>query len=200
MNTMFDQGKIANLFAADVQSVRSRLADIIKEKSLLIAPPDKPFVLVSGMKSTYYINGKKTTSDPEGLYCICRLIWEQIKDLPLDAIGGPTLGADPIVGAYAALSYLTGQPLPLFIVRKEAKGHGTGKMVEGFDIEGKKVVMVEDVITTGGSAFRAIETVQAMGCEVIDVIALVDREQGGKEAFAERGLPYSPFFSISELL
>ncbi|MDX9755478.1 MAG: orotate phosphoribosyltransferase, partial [bacterium] len=107
------------LFQQTIDKTRARLGHIIKEKSLLLAPPDKPFVLASGLTSTYYINGKKTSSDPEGLFCICRLIWDQIKDKGVDAIGGPTLGADPIVGAVACFSHLMGKPLPLFIVRKE---------------------------------------------------------------------------------
>ena len=192
--------KIQSFFNLDIEDIRLRLGEIIKEKSLMLAPPGQPFTLASGLTSTYYINGKKTSSDPEGLACIARIIWEKVKDKPVEAIGGPTLGADPIVGAMAFLTCFTGKPLPLFIVRKEAKDHGTKNQIEGADIKGKKVVMIEDVITTGGSVFKAIDAVKELGCEILDVIALVDREQGGVEVFAERGIPYSPIFKISELL
>ena len=185
---------------SDPVQIRSRLLEIVKEKSLKLAPPDQPFVLSSGLTSTYYINGKKTTGDPEGLFCLARLIFEAIKDASVEAVGGPTLGADPIVGAVSLLSHLTGQPIPLFIVRKEAKKHGTRELVEGPDIAGKKVAIVEDVVTTGSSVFKAIDAVRELGCEVVKVIVLVDREQGGREAFAAAGIPYFPIFTISELL
>ncbi len=184
----------------DRTRLRTRLMEIIKEKSLKIAPPDKPFILTSGQESTYYINGKKTTADPEGLYCLARLILESIKEKKIDAVGGPTLGADPIVGAIAVMSHLMERPIPLFIVRKESKKHGTQDQIEGADIQGKRVVIIEDVITTGGSVFKAIEAVQQGGATIIDIIAIVDREQGGKEAFAERNIPYHPIFTISEIL
>lgn len=187
-------------FETDFNALRARLAEIIKEKSIKIAPPGEPFILTSGQKSNYYINGKLTAGDPEGLYCIARLILEEAQKLGAEAVGGPTLGADPIVGAIAALSYLAGTPMPLFIVRKEAKQHGARQQVEGSDISGKKVVMVEDVITTGGSVFKAINVVKELGCKILNVVCLVDREQGGREAFAEAGIPYQPLFSISELL
>jgi orotate phosphoribosyltransferase len=152
------------------------------------------------MKSHYYINGKKTCCDPDGLYNLSRLILERIKPYKPDAIGGPTLGADPIVGAVTALSHIIGPTTPWFIVRKEPKGHGTQSQIEGADIAGKRVVIVEDVITTGGSVLKAIEVVQSLGCEVLDVIAIVDREQGGVEAFEKANISYSPIFTISELL
>lgn len=185
---------------ADLDALRARLAEIIKEKSIKIAPPGEPFILTSGQKSNYYINGKLTAGDPEGLYCLARLILDEAKELHAEAVGGPTLGADPIVGAIAALSFLAETPMPLFIVRKEAKQHGARQQIEGSDIAGKKVVMVEDVITTGGSVFKAINVVKELGCEILKVICLVDREQGGREAFAEAGIPYQPLFFISELL
>jgi len=187
-------------FETDFNALRVRLAEIIQEKSIKIAPPGEPFTLTSGQKSNYYINGKLTAGDPEGLYCIARLVLEEAQKLGAEAVGGPTLGADPIVGAIAALSHLAGTPMPLFIVRKEAKQHGARQQVEGSDIGGKKVVIVEDVITTGGSVFKAIDVVKELGCEILKVICLVDREQGGREAFAQARIAYQPLFFISELL
>ncbi len=184
----------------DISLIRSRLAEIIKSKSLKIAPPDKPFILTSGQTSTYYIDGKQTTGDPEGVFCMARLILDEIEGDRVEAVGGPTLGADPIVGAVALLSHLYDTPKPLFIVRKEAKQHGTFERIAGPDITGKRVVVVEDVITTGGSALKAIEAIREKQCEIVKVITLVDREQGGREAFEQAGLTYVPLFSIHELL
>ncbi len=184
----------------DLSSMRERLARVIMEKSIKIAPPGQPFLLTSGLKSNYYINGKLTTGDPEGLFCAARLILDEAWKNGAETVGGPTLGADAMVGAVSALSLVMGYPLSLFLVRKEAKKHGTQDQIEGPDITGKKVLLVEDVITTGGSVLRAAEAVQAQGGSIVKLIALVDREQGGKEAFAKAGIPYSPIFSISELL
>ncbi|MFB3784787.1 MAG: orotate phosphoribosyltransferase [bacterium] len=184
----------------DLNSIRERLSRVIVEKSIKIAPPGQPFLLTSGLKSNYYINGKLTTGDPEGLFCAARLILDAAWKSGAEAVGGPTLGADAMVGAVAALSLVMGYPLSLFIVRKEAKKHGTQDLIEGPAIAGRKVLLVEDVITTGGSVLRAAEAVQAQGGSIIRLIALVDREQGGKEAFEKAGIPYAPIFSISELL
>ncbi|MGC9330070.1 MAG: orotate phosphoribosyltransferase [Candidatus Hinthialibacter sp.] len=190
----------AKILEQDLDSVHARLAEIIQEKSIQIAPPGEPFILTSGKQSHYYINGKLTAGDPEGLFCIARLILEEAKSLGAEAVGGPTLGADPIVGAIAVLSHLDDAPMPLFIVRKEAKPHGARQQVEGSDIAGKKVVIVEDVITTGGSVFKAINAVRELGAVILKVICLVDREQGGREAFEEESIPYQPLFFISELV
>ncbi|MBD3267967.1 orotate phosphoribosyltransferase [bacterium] len=197
---MYDLKNMEQWLNTDISNIRDRLAGILKEKSLLLAPPGQPFTLASGQTSTYYINGKKTSCDPQGLLCISRLIWERIQDKPVQAIGGPTLGADPIVSGVSLFSQLMGKPIPLFLVRKEAKGHGTQKWIEGPDIEGMNVVMVEDVITTGGSLLKSIHAVRELNGKIIDLISIVDREQGGREAFAAENLPYSPIFSISELL
>ncbi len=184
----------------DIKILRKRLKEILLQNSLKIAPPHKPFVLASGRTSTYYIDGKKTTSDPEGLYCIAKLILDIIQNDDVQAIGGPTLGADPIVGGVSLLSFISKTPLSLFIVRKEAKNHGTQNMIEGADISGKRVIVVEDVITTGGSALKAIKAIQAHDAGIVRMISLVDREQGGSECFDGLGIPYHPLFTISELL
>lgn len=183
-----------------LKNINTRLFEILKEKSFKLAPPNQPFVLTSGLTSPYYMDGKQTTSDAEGLYCLAMLILHRIQNKNVDAVGGPVIGADPIVGAISALSHLAGCPLPLFLVRKEAKAHGTQNLIDGKPVAGKRVVIVEDVITTGGSVVKAVKAVQDAGAEVLQVICIVDREQGGREAFAELGIDYAPLFSINEFL
>ena len=135
------------------------------------------FTLASGKKSTFYIDCRKATLHPQGAKLIGRIILEKIKGLPVDAIGGLTLGADPITSTVVALSEIPG-----FIVRKKEKEHGTKQKIEGHLQPDWKVVVVEDVATTGGSALQAIEAIEAAGAKVIKVIAVVDREEGAAAA------------------
>lgn len=179
---------------------RGRLLELLREKSLKLAPPGKPFTLASGKTSNHYIDGKKTTCDPEGLYRLSRLLLDICAESGAEIIGGPTMGADPIAGGVSALSFALGHPVPMFLVRKEAKRHGTQSRIEGVDVNGRRAIIVEDVITTGGSVLTAIESVREAGSEVLRVVSVVDREQGGRVAFREAGLAYEPLFSIQEIL
>ena len=140
------------------------------------------FVLASGRRSSYYIDCRLTTMSAEGQGLIGRLGWRAIKDRGWrpKAVGGLTLGADPVAYAIAAASWGTDQVIEAFSVRKEAKGHGTGRVIEGCFAVGDEVVIVEDVITTGGSAQQAIEAVSLAGGVVLGVLAVVDREAGGR--------------------
>jgi orotate phosphoribosyltransferase len=153
------------------------------------------FTLASGRHSTLYIDARLTTMSPEGLGLIGPLGLAAVRRLPwaagVGAVGGLTMGADPIAYAISYASYAAGDrpPMRAFTVRKEAKGHGTGKLVEGPFVPGDRVVIVEDVITTGGSALRAVEAVRGAGGTVTGVLALVDREEGGREAIEGAGLP-----------
>jgi orotate phosphoribosyltransferase len=153
------------------------------------------FTLASGRHSTLYIDARLTTMSPEGLGLIGPLGLEAVRRLPwaagVGAVGGLTMGADPIAYAISYASYAAGDrpAVRAFTVRKEAKAHGTGKLVEGPFVAGDRVVIVEDVITTGGSALRAVEAVRAAGGAVAGVLALVDREEGGREAIEGTGLP-----------
>ena len=158
------------------------------------------FTLASGQKSNYYINGKATTLDARGAYLIGRTFLAMIADDVPDAIGGLTLGADPIIGAMLALAGLEDLPLRGFIVRKAVKEHGTKSLVEGELREGERVVIIEDVVTTGGSSLQAIAAVKALGCEVRRVLAVVDREQGGRAALAAQGCRLESVFTAAELL
>jgi orotate phosphoribosyltransferase len=149
------------------------------------------FTLASGRQSTLYIDARLTTMSPDGLALIGPLALATLRssDWRVSAVGGLTLGADPVSYAIAYASALAGTPLRAFTVRKEAKAHGTGRLIEGPFREGDRVAVIEDVITTGGSALRAVEAIRAAGGVVAGVLALVDREEGGREALEGAGLP-----------
>ena len=176
---------------------RERLKRILKEKSILRGE----FTLASGKKSDYYIDARLTTLDPEGIYLVGKIFLDVIKmDPEINAVGGPTMGADPIVGSLMVLSHESGYTLPGFLVRKQEKGHGTGKLIEGNLKPEDKVVIVEDVVTTGGSVIKAINAVRDTGAIVKKALVIVDREEGAQEKFKEIGVPLFSIFSISELL
>ena len=173
-----------------------RLLQLLRERALKRGQ----FTLSSGQKSDYYIDGKLVTLDGEGALAVAEAILERIGNRKVAAVGGLTMGADPIAGAVAAVSAAKGRPMRAFIVRKEVKGHGTRKPVEGPLQPGEPVVIVEDVVSTGASALAAIEVMRAMKCPIVAVITVVDREMGGREAFAKAGVPYEPIFTKTELL
>jgi orotate phosphoribosyltransferase len=163
---------------------RERLKELLKIRSLKIGD----FLLASGRRSKYYFDSKLTTLTSEGAYLTAECFLEVIRReaIEAEAIGGMTLGADPIVSAVAALSHQKGPALDAFIVRKEAKGHGTMKWIEGPAKPGQRVIIVDDVVTTGGSTLKAIEKAKEFGLEVVAVMALLDREEGGTEALASQ--------------
>ncbi len=178
---------------------RERLKALIRERSLKVA--DEPiFKLSSGRLSRFYIDLKQITFDPEGVYIVGKILYDALKDLKPDGVGGLTLGADPIAYAISMVSYLEGNPIKPFVVRKEPKVHGTGRQVEGLLESGDKVVVLEDVITTGSSALRAVQACKREGYEVLCVYAVVDREEGGKENLQREGLEVYSLFRVSELL
>ena len=160
------------------------------------------FTLASGRESSHYVDARLTTMSPEGLAVIGPLALDAIRERgwAVDAVGGLTLGADPI--AYAtALASVTAPPLVrAFTVRKEAKQHGTGRLIEGPMREGDRVVVLEDVITTGGSALRAAEAIQRAGATVSGILALVDREEGGRGVLEAEGFQVVCLATLSELL
>lgn len=174
---------------------RERLKTLLKEHSLMFGE----FTLASGKKSSFYFDSKKTTLLPEGAWLTARAVLRIVRErgIAADAIGGLTLGADPIVCPVAALSHVEGPPLRAFIVRKEAKDHGTGRRIEGDLAPGSKVVIVDDVVTTAGSTLKAIEAAEAAGHTVVAVICLVDREEGGAEKLANYA--FHPVFRRGEI-
>ncbi len=160
--------------------MKHRLAEIILERSFQYRD-DPPFTLASGKTSNYYFNCKTTTMDPEGMYLIGNILFEMLVDADVSAAGGLTLGADPIANALSLISYQKKKPIKSFVVRKDAKNHGTKSGIEGNIIPGERVAIIDDVITTGGSTITAIEIAREAGLKVDRVIALVDREEGGRE-------------------
>jgi len=164
-----------------------RILQLFREHAILRGE----FTLASGLKTSYYFDGRKVTLWPEGAYLIGRKIFRLLVDTGVEAVGGMTMGADPIASAVAVVSHLEGSPIPAFIVRAEMKGHGTQQRVEGPLKAGARVAIVDDVITTGGSVLRAIEAVEAEGCEVVKVVVLLDRQQGGADEIIKRGYDFS---------
>jgi orotate phosphoribosyltransferase len=181
--------------STDLASQRQLLLDLFCK----LAYKEGDFVLSSGQRSTYYINKTQVTLHPQGALAVGRLL---LSLLPTDteAVAGLTLGADPIVTAVSVVSALENRPIPALIVRKEAKGHGTMAYIEGPSLPaGAKVVVLEDVVTTGQSAMKAVNRLRDAGYSVEQVIALVDRQQGGTEFYQSVGLKFEAMFSIEEI-
>src|SRR5436309_8690224 len=179
---------------------RARLAEIIRRRSF----GRGEITLASGRKSDFYINLKPTMLDAEGAALLAELTFEALKDDHVEYIGGLEMGAVPIAGAIAQLSWLKGHPIPAFFVRKKPKEHGARLAVEGLakgeTLAGKRVVIVEDVTTTGGSAMKAVEAARDDGAEIAFVLTIVDREEGATENFAALGLAFRAIYRAGEFL
>ena len=183
----------------DKSVVKERLGEIILERSFKYSD-NPPFTLASGRQSNFYFNCKPTTLDPEGMNLIGEVIFDMIKDAPVTAAGGLTLGADPIAGALAVISHQLGKPIKAFIVRKDAKDHGTKSAIEGNVMPGEKVVIIDDVITTGGSTITAIEHARKAGLIIDRVITLIDREEGGRENILQHVECVQSVFTRTEIM
>lgn len=175
---------------------RARLLELTRERAW---KDNVDVTLASGKRSTFYVKGKEISLHPEGLNLCARLMLEQLEEFPeITAIGGLTMGADPIAGAICALSWDLGRPLDAFLVRKEPKGHGLGSAVEGTLHEGQKVAVLEDTITTGGSARKAVDAVKALGAEPVVILALADRLDPDGDGFREE-FDVRPLFNVNDL-
>lgn len=184
-----------DLVTARTPDLRLRVLDLFCD----LAYRTGNFTLSSGQQSSYYINGKTVTLHPEGALAIGRLL---LPKLPTDtvAVAGLTLGADPIISAVSVVSAYEHRPISGLIVRKEAKGYGTQAYLEGPPLaSGSTVVVVEDVVTTGRSAKIAVDRLQAAGYRVSHILALVDRQQGGREYYQQQGLTFESIFTIAEI-
>jgi len=179
---------------------RERLLELLKEK----AYKKGKVILTSGKESDFYIDCRPVTLHPEGAYLLGKLFYERLQNSPktIGGVGGLTMGADPIATAVSLTSYLEGNPIPAFIVRKEPKKYGRGLWIEGINNlpEGTAVAIVEDVVTTGGSTLKAIERAKEEGLEVVRVLAIVDREEGGKENLKRQGFELESLFSRYDFL
>ncbi|MBE9105065.1 orotate phosphoribosyltransferase [Nostoc cf. edaphicum LEGE 07299] len=180
---------------SDLTTLRHKLLDLFCQ----LAYQEGDFLLSSGLRSSYYVNKTQVTLHPQGALAVGRLLFPL---LPVDtqAVGGLTMGADPIVTAVSIVSVYENRPIPALIIRKEAKGYGTRAYIEGPSLpESAKVVVLEDVVTTGQSALKAVERLKDAGYTVNQVISLVDRQQGGGELYQSAGLKFETLFSIQEV-
>ncbi|MFA5375245.1 MAG: orotate phosphoribosyltransferase [Dehalococcoidia bacterium] len=167
---------------------KKRLLEYTKEHAVLHGD----FILASGAKATFFFDMKMVTLSAEGSYLVGKVIFDMLKGIDVAAVGGLTLGADPIVTAVSVVSYIEGKPIPAFIERGAVKDHGTMKMIEGYvPGKGSPIVIVEDVITKGGATLKAIEIAEEAGCKVARVIALLDRHAGGSDEVRRRGYNFS---------
>ncbi|MDR1082400.1 MAG: orotate phosphoribosyltransferase [Coriobacteriales bacterium] len=174
---------------------RELLRPLVEEALVL-----KPTKLASGVMSNFYFDGKLVTLHPAGAYHLARYLLEHIPSDEYDAIGGLTMGADPIASAVAAVSYEVGSPKTAFYVRKTQKDHGRCKRIEGPLAKGSRVLIVDDVATSGGSILDSIHAVEdELDCTVTRVVALVDRQQGARELFESQGYVFDPVFTAEEL-
>lgn len=184
-----------SLATANTAVLRQVLLDLIVKYAYV----EGDFTLSSGAKSSYYINCKQVTLRAEGGLALGRLL---LQLLPNDtsAVAGLTLGADPMVSAVSVVSAYENRPIPALIIRKKPKGHGTQAYIEGPSLAtGDRVVVLEDVVTTGGSALTAVERLQDAGYEVSQILSLVDRQQGGGELYQSKGIKFQALFSIEEI-
>jgi len=181
-----------------MSDLHQRLVALLAERSVRRGS----FTLASGKQSSFYVDARLTTMSPEGLSVIGPAGLEMIRDRSwnADSIGGLTLGADPVSYAISYASAGDRKPLRAFTVRKEAKAHGTGKLIEGPFQSGDRVVVIEDVITTGGSALKAIEALRAAGATVLGVLAVVDRNEGGRAAIEAAGVQVAALTVVDEVL
>lgn len=179
----------------DLPALRQQLLDLICQ----VAYKEGDFILTSGQSSSYYINGKQVTLHAEGGLAIGRLLLSLLPP-ETQAVAGLTLGADPMVTATSVVAAYEGRSLTALIVRKEAKGHGTRAYIEGPGLpEGSAVTVLEDVVTTGQSALKAVERLREGGYQVNGILALVDRQQGGAETYQSAGIPFQALFTIGDI-
>ncbi len=186
---------INTLWQKDTKELKDKLLTILTRQSYR----EGKFILVSGKESNFYLDGKMTSLDAEGGTIISILFLRMLKE-NVSAIGGISVGADPLSSGVSQVGYLFGKKLNAFYVRKEPKKHGTSKWVEGPLKAGETVAILEDVVTTGGSSQKAIEKVTEFGCKIGQVLAVVDRNEGGKETFKKLGVDYNFLFDIQEVI
>jgi orotate phosphoribosyltransferase len=175
-------------------TARSRAFKLIKERSF----SKRKVTLASGKESNFYFDLKPTMFNPEGSLLLAELILQKLDGLNIDFVGGLAMGAVPLIGPINMLSFQKGKPLPGFFVRKEVKDHGTKRIIEGAEsLKGMKVVILDDVTTSGGSAMIAVNAAKDAGAKVVLVLSVVDREEGATKFFADKGIPFAALFTAS---
>lgn len=179
----------------ELESERRALIDLIAADAVFHGD----FTLSSGKKATYYVDMRKLTLDHRAAPAIGRLVLDAVRDLNVDAVGGLTLGADPIANAVMHASVAAGTPVDAFVVRKEPKDHGRGRQIEGAEVAGKRVVIVEDTSTTGGSPLKAAEVAAAAGAEIVAVVTVVDRKTGAQAAVEAAGYEWRSLIDLDDL-
>jgi orotate phosphoribosyltransferase len=180
-----------------IAKLRSQLAALLKKEALRRGR----FVLSSGKTSDYYLDGRVITLMPEGAYLAASIVLDYVQANKINAVGGPTLGADPIAGAVAALAFQNNIPLKTFIVRKASKGHGTQRRIEGPALEaGDSVLLLDDVATTGKAILEAKEALEEIGIKTDRALVIVDRQEGASQNLAAAGIKLEAIFTIRELL
>jgi len=179
----------------ELENDRQTLIGLIKDEAVFHGD----FTLSSGKKATYYVDMRKLTLDHRAAPAIGRLVLDVVRDLDADAFGGLTLGADPIANAVLHASVAAGTPVDAFVVRKEPKDHGRGRQSEGAEVAGRRVVIVEDTSTTGGSPLKAAEVARAAGADVVAVVTVVDRKTGAQAAVEDAGFEWRSVIDLDDL-
>ena len=184
--------------AAEILDLKKRLAKILVDRSYM----EGTFTLASGKTSDYYFDCRQTSLHPEGAWLIGSLFNNMLADLPIKAVGGMTMGADPLISATSVMSHIQGRPLAGLIVRKTVKDHGTGRYVEGFgNVQpGDNVAMLEDVVSTGGSVLEACKRIKDLGLNIPVICTVLDRGEGGREQLLDAGYPLRAIFTRPELV
>ena len=177
--------------------MKERLKEILLELSVIT---DREFTLASGKKSNFYVDARITTLHPEGAFLIGKLFLDMLEGIEVNSIGGYSIGADPIVSSISVRSFIEKKPIPAFIIRKQEKTYGTGKIIEGNFKKGDKVIIFDDVVTSGGSILKGAAEVEKAGGSVLGVMAVIDREEGGREMIETAGYPFTSIFTKSDLL
>lgn len=181
----------------DVGKARAELFELLKTKAFFRGK----FILSSGKESSFYLDARLVTLSAPGAFLTATVILDMTAKDKIDAIGGPTLGADPMVGAVGSLSYQQGRPINTFIIRKEAKAHGKQRQVEGPELkEGAEVVIIDDVATTGKAFVESIQALHKINVRIKKAICVIDRGEGAKEALAQYNVPLEPIFTVGEFL
>jgi len=180
-----------------MNNMKEELKAILLKKSVITG---REFKLSSGKISNFYVDARITTLDPAGAYFCGKIFFEMLKEFNVDAVGGYSIGADPIVSSIAVLSYQEGKPIPAFIIRKEEKAHGTGKVIEGNFPPNGRVAIFDDVVTSGGSILKGAAQVEKQGGKVEVIMSVIDREEGGREELEAAGYKFLSIFTKKDLI